>query len=145
MATCLDLATKLIQEFESCKLVAYPDPGTHAEPWTVGWGSTGHDINKTTKWTQEYADMRLQHRIKLIYCKIIKVAPKLTNHQLAAAISFAYNCGNGALLGSTWFRKIKQGNVKEAQRTILFWNKSGGHVMRGLTRRRKAEAAMLDK
>ena len=31
----------LIKRFEGLKLAAYPDPGTGAEPYTIGYGHTG--------------------------------------------------------------------------------------------------------
>lgn len=39
-------------------LNAYGDPLTKAEPWTIGFGSTGADIRQDTVWTPEYAAMR---------------------------------------------------------------------------------------
>ncbi len=43
----------LIQEFEGCAkkqldgpILAYPDPGTGGDPWTIGWGSTGPAAGK---------------------------------------------------------------------------------------------------
>lgn len=36
-------------------LHAYGDPLTKAEPWTIGFGSTGADINQNTVWTAAYA------------------------------------------------------------------------------------------
>ena len=34
------VAMPLVKDFEGCRLSAYPDPGTGAEPWTIGWGTT---------------------------------------------------------------------------------------------------------
>jgi len=31
------VALPLVKEFEGCRLTAYPDPETGAEPWTIGW------------------------------------------------------------------------------------------------------------
>jgi hypothetical protein len=36
------VALPLVKEFEGCRLTAYPDPETGAEPWTIGWGSTAY-------------------------------------------------------------------------------------------------------
>lgn len=30
-----DACFNLIKRFESCRLTAYPDPGTGGEPWTI--------------------------------------------------------------------------------------------------------------
>lgn len=40
-------------------LHAYGDPLTKAEPWTIGFGSTGADIHRDTVWTAQYAAERL--------------------------------------------------------------------------------------
>ena len=36
---------------EGLRLAAYPDPLTHAEPWTIGYGHTGPDVGSDTTWT----------------------------------------------------------------------------------------------
>ena len=38
--TAVAIALPQVQEIEGCRLSAYPDPETGAEPWTIGWGST---------------------------------------------------------------------------------------------------------
>ena len=35
---------KLTEQFEGCRLEAYPDPATGGEPWTIGYGHTGPDV-----------------------------------------------------------------------------------------------------
>ena len=44
---------KMVQQFEGCakrrpdgSFAAYPDPGTGADPWTIGWGTTGADVKR---------------------------------------------------------------------------------------------------
>ena len=32
-------------------VTSYPDPGTKGHPWTIGYGSTGPDIQPGTIWT----------------------------------------------------------------------------------------------
>jgi lysozyme len=41
------------------KLKSYPDPLTKAEPWTIGFGSTGADIGPYTVWTSEQCYARM--------------------------------------------------------------------------------------
>jgi lysozyme len=60
-----------------------------------------------------------------------------------ALISFSYNVGLSALKHSTLLRRINSGRSDLAIREFKRWNKSGGSVRRGLTRRRKEEAAMF--
>jgi len=59
----------LIQKWEGCakrradgRFEAYPDPGTGADPWTIGWGSTGPDIKPGLIWTQAQCDERFLKR-----------------------------------------------------------------------------------
>jgi GH24 family phage-related lysozyme (muramidase) len=138
----------LIHSFEGCKLEAYPDPGSHdGNPWTIGWGSTGPDIKKGTVWTQQQCDERFAAELNEVYGKgvekILGDTPT-TQHQFDALVSLAYNIGLGALRGSTVMRKHKAGDYQNAARAFVMWNKNDGKVMRGLTRRRLAEADLYD-
>lgn len=56
-----------------------------------------------------------------------------------ALISWAYNVGTGAACKSTLVRLANAGNLKAACDQLLRWNRAGGKVVRGLTRRRTAE------
>lgn len=66
----------------------------------------------------------------------------LLQHEFDALVSFSFNCGFGALQKSTLLKRIKtrEGDIKEA---FLMWNKAGGKELKGLTRRREAEAALF--
>ena len=44
---------------EGLRLEAYPDPLTHAEPFTIGYGHTGPEVHLGLTWTQEQADQAL--------------------------------------------------------------------------------------
>jgi len=135
-----DAGVRLVQEFEGCKLEAYPDPGTGGAPWTVGWGSTGPDIGPGTVWTQEEADARFLDDLGKFADGVdglVRVA--LTDNQFAALVSFAYNVGLGALAGSTLLRKLNADDYQGAADQLPRWNKGGGRVLPGLVRRRAAE------
>lgn len=43
----------MLEREEGKRFVAYPDPLTGGEPWTVGIGHTGPDVDKNTIWTEE--------------------------------------------------------------------------------------------
>ena len=45
----------LTEQFEGCKLTAYPDPATGGDPWTIGYGHTGNDVYPGLTITQEQA------------------------------------------------------------------------------------------
>lgn len=135
----------LIHSFEQCKLTAYPDPGSSdGNPWTIGWGSTGPDIKRGTVWTQQQADERFKADIAGREDKLnaTLVGVPTTQAQFDAMLSLGYNIGMGALVGSTVMRRHKAKDYKGAATAFGMWNKNDGKVMRGLVRRRTAEADM---
>src|SRR6185312_11776551 len=96
------LALPLIKEFEGCEIHAYPDPGTGAAPWTIGYGCTGADIGPDTIWTQEQADAELESRVTVLAPKVRALLHvPLPDKCVAALTSFAYNVGLGNLQHST--------------------------------------------
>jgi lysozyme len=44
---------------EGCKLVAYPDPDSGGDPWTIGYGQTGAGIGPGVRWSQAQAEAAL--------------------------------------------------------------------------------------
>lgn len=139
-----DAGVRLVQEFEGCKLEAYPDPGTGGEPFTIGWGSTGPDIGPGTVWTQEEADARFLDDLTKFGDGVDRlVRVPLTDNQFAALVSFAYNVGLGALAGSTLLRKLNAGDYQGAADQLPRWNKGGGRVLPGLVRRRARERELF--
>ena len=44
---------------EGLRLAAYPDPGSGAAPWTIGYGHTGPEVRKGLSWTQGQAEAAL--------------------------------------------------------------------------------------
>lgn len=144
-------ALDLIKRFEGCavklpdgRVKAYPDPGTNGDPWTIGWGSTGADIHPGTVWTQAQCDERLAQdaqRFANAVQAMLGNAPT-TRGQFDALTSFAYNLGPANLAKSTLLKKHLAGDYAGARDEFSKWNKAGGKVMPGLTKRRAAEAAM---
>lgn len=152
--TAMDIAIELlIKPFEGYHkrlpngdCMAYPDPGTGGAPWTIGYGSTGKDIKPGTIWTHEYAEQRLREHVIYFTMGVLNLSPHLINvepRRFAAIISFAYNCGLGNYRISTFKRRVDEEDWDEAAREIVKWNKAAGRILPGLTRRRKAEAALL--
>lgn len=144
MPSAVELAIPLIQRYESCVLKAYPDPGTGGAPWTVGWGSTGPSINPCTIWTQEQADRRFLEDVSEFAAEVSEAVKVPTEpYQMAALISLAYNIGMTAFRKSTLLKLLNQGHYAEAGKQFPRWNRAGGRVMKGLTNRRNAEAALF--
>lgn len=126
---------------------AYPDPATKSDPWTIGYGSTGPDIKPDTRWTHEQALAALRSEATQKALGVLKLSPTLVaepDRRIAALTSFAYNCGLGNYRISTLRRRVNQRDWPEAAREIVKWNKAAGRMMAGLTRRRAAEAALLN-
>ncbi len=67
----------------------------------------------------------------------------LSQHQFDALASFVYNVGGGNFRTSTLLKKINAGDTAGAAAEFLRWNKAGGKVLNGLTRRRTAERTMF--
>ena len=139
----------LIKQFEGCARVrpdrlveAYPDPGTGAAPWTIGWGATGPDIGPNTVWTRALCDARLEADVARHASEVaaaIGDAPT-TQAQFDALVSFHYN--TGAIGRATLTKRHLAGDYGAAAAEFARWNRAGGRVLKGLTRRRAAEAAL---
>jgi len=57
------------------------------------------------------------------------------------AVSFDFN--TGAIRSASWPVLFKEGQLRAAENHLLQWNRAGGHVLLGLTRRREAEANII--
>lgn len=128
---------RLIKTFEGLRLDAYLD--SVGIP-TIGYGSTGPDIKLGLEWTHAQADTRLEedvYRFENGVENCVKV--KLNSNQFSALVCFAYNVGIGSLQRSTLLKKLNASDFSGAADEFLRWNKAGGKVLAGLTRRRKAE------
>lgn len=139
----------LIKRFEGCArrradgmVESYPDPGTGGAPWTIGWGATGQGIGPGTIWTQQQCDDRLlqdiarhAHEVELA----LAGAPT-SQHEFDALVSFHYN--TGAIARATLTRRHRAGQKAQAAAEFARWTRAGGRVLRGLVRRREAEARL---
>lgn len=135
----------LIKEFEGLRLTAYRDS---VGVWTIGYGNTFYEDGSTVKQGDKITQERAGSLFRSILDKFAdQVCNSLTNPdrvsdaQFSSMVSLAYNIGVGAFKGSTLLRKV---NANPCDPTIpdefIRWNKAGGKVLNGLTRRRKAEA-----
>ena len=125
---------------------AYPDPATGGDPWTIGYGCTGRDVREGTVWSLGQAESELNKHLIQFSAGVLNLSPGLAKEpprRLAAIISFAYNCGLGNYRISTLRKRVNAQDWSGACEEIVKWNKAAGRVMRGLTRRRQAEAALL--
>lgn len=140
----LEVALRLIKQFEGCKLQAYPDPATGGAPWTIGYGATGPWIAKGTVWTQAQAEADLIERVTALEHFIDeKVKWELTDEEMGAIISLVYNIGNGNFNSSTLLKDLNACKIEEAALEFPKWNKAAGHIMKGLVTRRGGEMAQF--
>jgi lysozyme len=141
--TALELLTNIIKEFEGCRLEAYLCP---AGKYTVGWGATGKDIVKGTKWTQEKADNKLHDMALQTLHEAIDASPILSYQSFekqAAIADFVYNLGITRYRSSKLKKRVDAGDWNSAAGEILRWDKVNGKPLAGLTRRRKKECELL--
>jgi len=133
----------VMHHFESCRLSAYPDPGSKdGKPWTIGWGHTGPEVHSRLGWTQAQADAVFINDLEKFEGSVSKlVIVPLTQSQFDALVSFQYN--TGALGTSTLLKMLNAKDYTGAQGQFKRWNKNDGKTMRGLTRRRAAEEALF--
>jgi lysozyme len=133
----LEIAITLIKRFEGCRLHAYRDI---VGVWTIGWGET-LGVGPGMVWTQDYADSRLRLRVKSFMLAVLKECPGLVLEQnkLAACTCLAYNIGMGGFRASSVKRLTNRKEWARAGQSFLLWNKAGGKVVNGLTRRRASE------
>lgn len=132
-----------IAEHEGLMLHAYPDPGTGAEPYTIGYGHTG-GVKPGDTCTEAQAMEWLAEDVREAERAIERlVTVDLTQDQFDALVSFVFNLGAGNFGGSTLLKRINAGDFEGASREFPKWNKAAGRVMAGLTKRRLAEAALF--
>ena len=129
----------LIKHFEGCRLTAYICP---AGVLTIGYGSTGPHVKPGMTITEAEAEALLKQdltRFEKAVVDLIEVP--FNQNEFDATVSFAFNCGAGALADSTFRRRINAGEDKATcfKEEFPRWT-SGG--MAGLVRRRDAEVAL---
>jgi GH24 family phage-related lysozyme (muramidase) len=136
----------LIKEFEGCKLAAYQCP---AGILTIGIGSThygdGTPVTKNRTLPTEKAAIALLAATIGQYEKAVNaVDAELTQNEFDALVCLCYNIGAGNFASSTLVKMLNAGEDKEeVAKQFVRWNKAGGKVMAGLTRRRNAEAELF--
>ena len=141
-----DNLCKMIAVFEDCKLEPYY---CTSKVKTIGIGCTNPKWTNKTHITIEEAYQAFQEDIETFVtgvnnlCKNSNVS--LTTYEKEALISFAFNCGLGALKDSTLWKLIKAGNRNASKITnaFLMWTKSSGNEQPGLVRRRNAESKLF--
>ncbi|WAW01150.1 lysozyme [Oxalobacter formigenes] len=109
---------------------------------TVGYGET-KGVTMKSRTTPDRALVQLltsanRHADDIRQC--IKVP--LYQHEFDAYVSLAYNIGAKNFCGSTLVKKLNAGDYTGACEQIRRWDRAGGKVLAGLTKRREQEYRM---
>ncbi len=138
----------LIKKYEGLSLKPYKCPAGLA---TIGYGATyypnGIKVKLTDKPISEYeASTMLSNMLRHYEISVDSYTrDDLTQGQFDALVSFAYNCGLGNLKSSTLLKKVNANpNDPTIRQEFLKWNKGGGKVLAGLTKRRTEEADLYE-
>lgn len=136
-----DRGVELIARYEGCRLYAYK---CAAGVWTIGYGHTA-GVREGDTLDSEAAAKKLLAQDLEKYAGYVNACVKkglitfpLNQNRFDALTSFVYNCGNGSL------QKLVSGRDAETVADkLLQYNKGGGKVLAGLTRRREEERALF--
>lgn len=118
-----------------------------AGKWTLGFGAT-KGIRSGMTCTVAEAEQRLIDDLNE-HGKIVKrlVNVPLSQGQYDALVSFVFNVGGGNFKSSTALKRLNSGLYEDVPEQLQRWNKArvDGKLtpLRGLTRRRAAEAAIF--
>lgn len=151
-ATFYKIDTKginLMHEFEGLELKAYKDPGSaNGLPISIGVGTTrieGKPIKLGTVITKEQAfeyfkkDLEQFEEAVKQYVKV-----PITQNMFSAIVAWTYNVGVGALISSTFLKRLNKKDYVGASEALQWFNKgANGKVLAGLVRRREAEAKLF--
>lgn len=137
----------LIKRFEGCKLKAYKCP---AGLWTISWGLTfypdGTKVKEGDVITQQEAEDYFNAIVDDFAKKVdALIKSNVSENNFSALVSFAYNVGMGNFQRSTLLRKVNA-NPKDTtiRAEFMKWTRANNVVLKGLVRRREAEAKLYE-
>lgn len=137
-------AARFVAKWEGFLPNAYLDTIADPPVWTIGYGHAGRDVRAGMRWSRAKAlrvlarDIRTSARAVNRYIKV-----PLTVRQRMALISLVFNCGPGAVDGSTLQRELNRRHYRKAANCFLDWCHAGGVVVQGLLNRRRDERQMF--
>jgi lysozyme len=125
-----------IKSFEGLRLKSYQD--------SVNVYGTTRGIGPGMTITTEQAERMLMNDIARFEPELdALVKVPLSKNQWDAMMSFIYNLGGANLGSSTLLNLLNAGDYSAAADQFPRWNKAGGQVLAGLTKRRAAERQMF--
>lgn len=127
----------LVKSFESLRLEAYKCP---AGVWTIGYGHTA-GVKPGDVIDGREAERLLAEDLREAEAVINRECPGVSQNQFDALVSFVFNIGATKFRGSTLLKCVRANpDNTNIPGELARWNKSGGMVLAGLIRRRRAEA-----
>jgi lysozyme len=117
---------------------------------TIGFGETRRDVIERYRQSgisQQDALGLLKQRVQEFADAVercITNSDALTPNRHAALTSLAYNIGVGGFRESSACKRFNAGDLAGVPEAIGWWNKAGGRVLEGLSRRRAAEGALFE-
>ncbi len=133
----------LICRFEGFSPVIYICPAGYP---TIGYGHLITEANK-----EQFLDgvdenealELLRQDVAVAERAVVRlIAMPLTQGQFDALVSFTFNLGSGALQRSTLRRKVNREEHDDVPAELMKWVWAGGRKLKGLVKRRAAEAAI---
>jgi len=142
-----DKGLEFISLWEGTKLRIYKDVAGYA---TIGTGHLIVEDDPAEKWkrkgiTTEEALELLTNDVKHAEdCVNRYISWRLIQNQFDSLVSWTFNLGGHALYRST-LRKVLNGSCEaKVPKEMARWNKAGGKVVPGLTKRRRAEGRLFN-
>lgn len=153
-----DAGKQLIKAFEGVHYRPYLCP---ALLWTVGVGRVLYPEQAKLKiperkvyplrpehdkrWSDEAVDLLFYADLLRFESGVLRLCPDsfTSQSQFDALVAFSFNCGLGSLQSSTLRRLYNAGDITGAAAEFPKWNKGGGRILPGLTRRRLAEQKLF--
>jgi len=140
---------EMIKTFEGFRAAPYK---CSAGVPTIGYGATfypgGKKVTMTDAAITEEQAVELLANMLVSFEKYVDsyCVDTITQNQFDALVSFAYNLGPANLKASTLLKKVNANpNDESIKLEFLKWVKAGGKTLKGLVRRREAEADLYFK
>lgn len=133
-----------IKSFETLQTQAYKAVPTERF-YTIGYGHYGADVEPGSSITEADAEQLLSEDLSDTERAVSNATAgwNLRQCQFDALVSLAFNVGINAFQNSTLLKLVKQGaDETTIRKEFGRWCHSGGRVLKGLQRRRQAEADM---
>ena len=132
----------IIKQYEGFRAKPYLCP---AGVPTIGYGATyymdGRKVTLRDAAISESDGDKLLDKMLVKYEDAVNryVQVPINQNQFDALVSFCYNVGQENLRNSTLLKKVNAKDFKGAADQFLRWNRAGGKVLAGLTKRRTDE------